>query len=67
MTDYERQRLTRYIVVAGDWLTQLEKILFVAETPSQAAAGDFIRVAHESVRSAHKQLVFDGIINQSDE
>ncbi|MBU2703194.1 hypothetical protein Ga0466249_004330 [Sporomusaceae bacterium BoRhaA] len=54
MTSFERQRLDRYITDAGDWLTQIEKILFKAKTPSQAAASDFIQAAHESVDAARK-------------
>lgn len=56
MTNFEKQRLNRYITDAGGWLTQIEKLLFTADTSSQAAAGDFMRVARESVRAAKKQL-----------
>jgi hypothetical protein len=64
MTDYDRQRLSRYVTDAGDWLTQIEKLLFDADTPAKAAAGDFIRVARESVRAAKRQLMIDGLITE---
>lgn len=67
MTDFERERLAHYIVDAGDWLTQIEKILLTADTPSQVAAGDFVRVARKSIRAARRQLMIDGTIKESDE
>jgi hypothetical protein len=60
---HQRVIASRYVTDAGDWLTQIEQLLFDADTPAKAAAGDFIRVARESVRAARKQLVIDSTIN----
>ena len=60
MTDFERNRLNRYIGDAEQWLVNIQKILFQAETPAQGAAATLTRAALELVAGIRQQMMIDG-------
>lgn len=59
MTDFEKERLNRYIADAGQWLTTIQTILQYPETPAQAAAASMTRAAGELVRGIKQQISID--------
>ena len=59
MTDFERERLTRYVADAGQWLTTVQTILQYPETPTQAAALSMTRAAIELVAGIKQQVMLD--------
>ena len=59
MTDFERERLNRYIADANQWLTTIQAILMTPETPQQAAAASMTRDAIELVGGIRQQMIID--------
>ncbi len=60
MTNFERDRLNRYIADANQWLTTVQAILTTPETPAQAAAASMTRAAIELVAGIRQQMTIDG-------
>lgn len=59
MTDFDRERLNRYIQDASQWLTTVQTILQYPETPAQAAALTMTRAALELVHGIKQQITID--------
>ncbi|CVK17535.1 hypothetical protein [Sporomusa sphaeroides] len=59
MTDFEKERLNRYITDAGQWLTTIQSILQYPKTPAQAAALTLTWAASELVRGIKQQILID--------
>jgi len=59
MTDFELDRLNRYIDDAQHWLLVISEILSYPETTSQAAAASMARAAIELVAGVHQQILLD--------
>lgn len=60
MTDFERNRLNRYIQDAKQWLLVIADMLRYPETPQQAAAASITRAAVELVEGIQQQMMIDG-------
>lgn len=59
MTDFERNRLNRYIADSNQWLTTVQAMLTTPETPAQAAAASMTRAAIELVAGIRQQMASD--------
>lgn len=59
MTDFERDRLNRYIADANQWLLVIADGLRYPETPQQAAAASMTRAAIELVAGVKQQMSID--------
>ena len=59
MTDFDRDRLNRYIQDAEKWLLVIADGLRYPETPAQATAGSMARVAIELVAGVKQQMAID--------
>ncbi|CVK18771.1 hypothetical protein [Sporomusa sphaeroides] len=59
MTDFERDRLNRYIQDAEKWLLVIAEGLRYPETPAQAAAASMTRAAIELVAGVRQQMIID--------
>lgn len=59
MTDFERERLNRYLEDGNHWLTVVHGILMFPKTPAQAAAATLARAALELVAGIRQQMMVD--------
>lgn len=59
MTDFDRDRLNRYITDAERWLLVIADGLRYPETPQQAAAASMTRAAVELIAGVKQQMVID--------
>lgn len=63
MTNFERDRLNRYIADAEKWLLVIADGLRYPETPAQAAASTLARAAVELTAGIRQQMLIDGEVN----
>ena len=59
MTDFEYERLNRYVEDAEQWLGVIRRILLYPETTSQAAAAAMAGAAMELVYGIRQQIMID--------
>lgn len=59
MTNFEQERLNRYIQDANQWLLVIADMLRYAETPQKAAAASMVRAVLELVNGIKQQINLD--------